>query len=437
MLAAADGSGVRELLRAGAGNVLHSPRFSPDGRTLAVNRGGEGGSRAEIRLVDTDGRLLKTIPALLSNAAISNVAWLRGGKSFLYMQASSTAGTVAASEGRLMRYELSSGRSTTLLWSPVSGSWIDLAGPGRILFDGTPPRENLHLVVFAGERAGEGRRWLSRGLAIDRQPTYSPDAKRIIFSSSRNGNLDIWELELATGASRPLTEDPGDDWDPSLSPDGKRLLWSSNRSGSFEIWIADADGSHPRQVTHDGDAENPMETPDGQWIVYVSGFPAHSGIWKMRPDGSQATRLVAGNPINPELSPDGELVAYRINYTSPVAKVRVVRVADGSPVPFELEARNDSGQAGRARWFPDGKRLAFVATDPQGAVGVFVQDFIPGVDTSATRRRLGGFDPESPAESFAISPDGNSMVYASLERLWSVLLAENVPGVDPPEKPKR
>ena len=79
----------------------------------------------------------------------------------------------------------------------------------------------------------------------------------------------------------------------SLHTSGRRLVWSSNRSGNFEIWIADADGSAPRQVTHDGfAAENPTITFDGRWIVYGSTHSKTAGIWKIHTDGTEATSLI-------------------------------------------------------------------------------------------------------------------------------------------------
>jgi len=63
--------------------------------------------------------------------------------------------------------------------------------------------------------------------------------------------------------------------------------------------------------------------------------------------------------------------------------------------------------------------------------GVFVQDFIPGQDTSRTRRKLGGFDPDNEATSFGIAPDGASMTISHEQGHLSVMLAEHVPSVSP------
>ena len=431
-LAGVDGSDSREIVRGGVGEALQLPRFSLDGATIAVQRGGQAGSRAEIRLVALDGGALRTIPAPLPNAVMSAVVWSDDGRSLFYAQGDSSLGGVVSTEARLYRYDFETGRSSHLLWLPAAPSTLALAADGRLIFDAAFPRENLRVIPLDEAAAGGGGHWLTRGFGIDRQPIVSPDGRQVIFSSRRSGNLDLWSLALATGAAQPLTDDPAEDWDPALSADGKRLIWSSNRSGTFEIWIADADGTHPRRLTDDGDAENPTATPDGEWIVYASGAPARAGIWKIRADGSAATQLLSGLQLNPEVSPDGQYVAYRIAFTgSTRALVRVLRVSDGAEVPFEIVASGSgSAREGRARWMRGGRALAFNAADERGVLGIFVQDFLPGVDTSATRRPLGGFDPDAPAESFGVARDDSFLVVAGLEESSNLVSAENVPGLD-------
>ena len=235
------------------------------------------------------------------------------------------------------------------------------------------------------------------------------------------------EISTKTGALRRLTDDPADDWDPAFTPDGMHIVWGSNRTGNLEVWLADADGSNARQVSRDGvDAENPVATRDG-WIVYWTGNPAKQGIWKIRQDGTEATRLVAGYVDYPQVSPDGQFVAYN-TVVEGVSGKRVVRMADGAAVPFEI--RN----AFRTQWTPDGRSIAFLAVDEKGIRGVFAQDFVPGQDTSKSRRMLCGSDPDMQTETFGISPDGSRMTIAFQEQTYSLMIAERVPGVLPPTR---
>jgi eukaryotic-like serine/threonine-protein kinase len=429
-LSRSDGSDSRTIARFNA--TVGRLRFSPDGRFLIVNPTIQSGSRARFLLVDATTGRVRTLGAPAGNAGVSAVAW-SGGREVVYLQAESASGAVAGGAARLISQNIDSGRSRTLLWCPGMASAIAIAGKDRLILDSVSPRQNLREIPLKAG-ATTSARWLTRGVSGDRQPAYSPDGKRIVFSSNRNGNLDLWEIDTKLGAVRSLTDDAADDWDPAFTPDGKGILWSSNRTGHFEIWAASADGAGARQVTRDGaDAENPTETRDGKWIVYNSGNQASPGVWKVRSDGSQAIRLVAGATNTPEVSPDGTLVAYRINYGSPRVLVRVARIDDGAPVPFEIAIENRSHAAapGRPRWMPDGRALAFTGTDPDGVGGVYVQDFLPGRDTSSSRRALGGFDPDAPSESFGISPDGARLTVAEWENLSSLLMADHVPGLTP------
>ena len=417
-----NGEGAAELAQSVNGS-LKQPRWSPDGHTIAaVQSFIQAGSPTAIFVVDAESGRSHTIGATAGGFAILSIAWNGSGNDLLYSQAESVSLTGAA--GRIVQQNLVSGGTQTLFWSPYAGLIFDVVGPGTIVFGTGSPRQNVREV---GVRGGSAKsRWLTRGNSTDRQPAYSPDGEWLIFSSNQSGNLDLWEVSTKTGASHRVTDDPAEDWDPDFTADGKQIIWSSNRSGHFEVWIAGADGSGARQLTQDGvDAENPTATPDGNWIVYSSGNPAKNGVWKVRKDGSQATRLVAGPTLVPDVSPDGQYCLYVPNVTGKPYQVKVLRLADGSAVPFEIL----SDVFPRSRWMPDGKAIAFIGQDEKGVRGVFVQDFAAGQDTAKTRRPLGGFDADSTAESFGIASDGTRMAIAAREQLSSLMMAERVPAV--------
>ena len=80
---------------------------------------------------------------------------------------------------------------------------------------------------------------------------------------------------------------------------------------------------------------------------------------------------------------------------------------------------------------PDGRHIVFTAQDELGFDGVCIQDFLPGKDTSSTRRSLAGFDPDWITESLGISPDGTKLVLSESERVFSVMVAEGGTGLVP------
>jgi TolB protein len=119
-------------------------------------------------------------------------------------------------------------------------------------------------------------------LIVPETPSYfhafSPDGKYLSFVAQRNGNFDLFRVPVAGGSQEQLTTNKGYDDGPDYSPDGKWIYFNSNRSGKWEVWRMPADGAGPadakaEQVTFD-DVEDwfPHCSPDGKWLVFVS-FP--------------------------------------------------------------------------------------------------------------------------------------------------------------------
>jgi Tol biopolymer transport system component len=429
-VADASGSDAREVTLV-AGRALITPRWSPDGHTIAaVNGLANVAAGIGMDLVDVTTGRSRLLQSPRRNVRQSSVLWSPDSRSIIYSEAESVAAWLSGSSARIVRQDISTGAAQTLLWVPNHSKTLDVLGTGKLLLDARSSRENLReLPLGAGNTSSP--RWLTRGNGTDRQPTYSPDGQWVAFSSNRGGNLDIWAVNRVNGAVRRLTDDAADDWDPAYSPDGRRLLWGSNRSGPYEVWAANPEGSGPKQLSHDGQfAQNPQQSPDGRWIVYHSTNPAQSGLWRMRADGRDPVRLVEGAIQTPEISPDGRYVLFMDGLAS---KTRVVRIDDGQPAPFAIavaQSKNTTAVLGRARWMPDGRAIAFIDQDEHGVRGVYVQDFLPGRDTTATRHKLGGFDPEDFAESLGISPDGKFLTIAGWEQMFNIMIASGVPGIE-------
>ena len=363
-LVGADGSGEREITMAG---LITLPRWSPDGLTIAaLQPSGLAGLPWTILLVGVDGRNSRTLSTAPGGFMASSLAW-SGDKELVYSQSDSVASlTPGGGTSRVIRQNVRSGATITLLRSPNNSLGLDIVGPGRIAFDVFSNRQNLRELSLR-QKSSQASRWLTQGNSQDRQPVYSPDGEWILFTSNRSGNLDLWEISTKTNALRRITDNTADDWDPAFTPDGKNILWSSNRSGHLEIWMANADGSGARQVTNDGvDAENPGMFRNSNWIVYASGNPAKTGIWKIHPDGSGATMLVSDFSNPPEVSPDGQYVIF--SQPGPPQHMAMVRITGGESVSIKIGPQffRPGLFGSRTRWLPDGKGIAFTGRMKKG-----------------------------------------------------------------------
>src|SRR5262245_24596134 len=93
-------------------------------------------------------------------------------------------------------------------------------------------------------------------------------AGRVVFTSGRDGDTDLWRLDLASGTLRQLTFGNWRNWKGRWSPDGKRIVYVSTKLGPSDLWLMDADGDNATRLTKDGRwYDRPAWSPDGSRIA--------------------------------------------------------------------------------------------------------------------------------------------------------------------------
>jgi Tol biopolymer transport system component len=131
-------------------------------------------------------------------------------------------------------------------------------------------------------------------------PAYSPDGSTIAFSRSTDAyNSDIFLMDADGSRLRRLTssrgthEKLGEEMTPTWSPDGRTLVYSSNRDGNLELYAIDRSGRNERRLTSTArlDEANPRFTRDGKRILYVS----NGRILTSNADGSRGRVLGSGD----------------------------------------------------------------------------------------------------------------------------------------------
>jgi len=169
------------------------------------------------------------------------------------------------------------------------------------------------------ERIGlDGRRErLTSDPAGSYEPTASPDGKQLVYVSSRDGDAELYRVNLDGKDLLRLTRSRGDDTGPVHSPDGRRIAFLSTRRGPARVHVMNADGSRPRALDEEptiGEAQ-PVWSPDGAWLAYVVAQPESSSLRIVRvEDGSRvAEDRGAFRDETPTFSPDGRWLVFASN----------------------------------------------------------------------------------------------------------------------------
>ncbi len=137
----------------------------------------------------------------------------------------------------------------------------------RVAFTLPVPSGNVIVTV---NNECKNKRKLTQG-GLNNWAAWSPDGKQVAFASSRDGNFEIYAMNVSGGPPRRLTRSPGLDIRPAWSPDGKRIAFTSNRSGRYQIHVMRADGSHERCIERPTDRDDYAAWhPDGKRLVVVS-----------------------------------------------------------------------------------------------------------------------------------------------------------------------
>ena len=143
-------------------------------------------------------------------------------------------------------------------------------------------------------------------------PRFSPDGRWIVYSLEKNGNTDIYQMDAASGAQRPLTNAPSIETSPSYSPDGSQIVFESDRSGTPQLYIMGANGGEPRRISFgEGRYGTPVWSPRGDMIAFTRQVGAKFHIGVMRTDGSEEKMLTESFlDEGPTWAPNGRVVMF-------------------------------------------------------------------------------------------------------------------------------
>lgn len=190
-------------------------------------------------------------------------------------------------------------------------------------------------------------------------PEVGSQVPRILFTSDRSGNDEIFAMNSNGLNQVNLSAAAGNDFDAAGSADGIMIAFVSDRDGNREIYSMRADGSDQQNLSNYLlDDTDPAWSPDGSQIAFVRWIDGNREIFTMNADGTAQQRLTnnVDSDSGPSWSPDGLSIAFRSDRTGD-SEIFVMAADGSSPQNLSNNAASDSAPA----WSPDGARIAFVS----------------------------------------------------------------------------
>ncbi len=174
-----------------------------------------------------------------------------------------------------------------------------------------------HMDIFRADLDGSNLVRLTDTPGYDAEASYSADGKKIVFTSFRDGNAEIYVMNADGSEPRRITRAEGYDGGPFFSPDGKRIIYRSDRKDNdlLQIFVNNAEGTAERQLT-DNEFVNwgPYWHPDGRHIIYATSKHGHANyeLYLMDVDSGSEERITFHEGFDglPVFSPDGKRLMW-------------------------------------------------------------------------------------------------------------------------------
>jgi Tol biopolymer transport system component len=267
------------------------------------------------------------------------------------------SGTTRVSSGK--------GRTTCAFFYPDDSRFVYAST--HLGGDACPPRPDFSrgyvwpiydtYDIFRAKPDGSGVERITRTPGYDAEATIGRDG-RIVFTSVRDGDMEIYSMNGDGSDVRRLTNRPGPDGGPFFSPDGSQIVFRGRtlesgpeledyrlllgqglwRPTSLEIFVMNRDGSNLRQVTRLGAASfAPFFFPDGRRIIFSSNHHNPRGrdfeLWAIDVDGGNLERITTNPTFDgfPMFSPDGTRLVFASNRHAKAQGDTNVFIADWKP----------------------------------------------------------------------------------------------------------
>jgi len=256
-------------------------------------------------------------------------------------------------------------------------------------------------------------------------PWLSPDERRVTFTGAapEGGNLDIWLMDLARGNPTRLTFDPSPDSNPVWSPDGSRILFTSERDGQPNLYQSAAGGGSADELLVKSDfRKSPNDwSADGKFILYHEQNPkTGNDLWVFPLSGERKPFPFLQTPFDERqgrFSPDGRWIAYASNETGTWQVY--VRRFPGSGGKWQVSTNGGA----QPQWRGDGRELFYLSPDRK-LMAAKVSTSGPAFDVDTPRElfvlHVMSVDLPGPRNVFAATRDGQRFLVTSVVNAQTV-----------------
>lgn len=407
------------------------PTISPDGKVLAFVRM-TSGDVADIYLLFLDtGRLRKLTS---DGTRFGGLAWMPDSRELIFSSARN--GTYG-----LWRLSLSGGEPRHVVVGAERAFWPTVARSGqRLAYMTSGDHDSLwqsDLAALKSSGAGVPRRVVTSS-RTQSAPQYSPDGKKISYSSSRSGSDEIWVSDANGGTAVQLTSlGRPHTGSPHWSPDGTQIAFDSRPNGNPDVFVVRADGGVPRRLTtYIGDDVTPSWSSDGRSIYFASNRSGEYEVWQVHVSGetasTSAVRVTHSGGFAPMESRDGKYLYF----TKSLARSGLWRLAlSNDQNGREQPVLSSVGYWGW--WALGDDKIFFFEAQPLGSSGIHL-DVRPAPADKVLLKyldmRTGNHIDLGPLDRpvstctrvMAISPNGRALVYEQLDQQDSdIMMVEN------------
>ena len=228
--------------------------------------------------------------------------------------------------------------------------------------------------IWQMDSDGSNQKQLTHYGALSTFPDVSPDGAKLLFTTFASEYPMLYMHSLETGRRLPfLNQEASMNATAEFTPDGKRILFSSTAAGRYaQIYICNLDGSGLERVTHTRaiEVEPTVNPKNSSEIAFVSGRSGLPQIYKMNLNGTDVVRLSTGEgeAVNPCWHPDGQHIAFSWTkgYDPGNYNVFIMDVATREYV----QLTHGAGRNENPNWAPDGRHIVF-SSDRSGSTQIW------------------------------------------------------------------